>query len=132
MDILNVLLVLCLISCSSSMILQHNPLHRTLRKASDEKVKSSNSNDKTSHSTIKNAENLFMCISDNCYLITEFKIMADNSFSCEEQHIMIELVSLKKLNLTDEKKVIVGYLTQKGTIVDSQEYSTVCKLVKRY
>ena len=116
------------------MILHHNRLHRTIRKVPDEKdqkAKSINLNDKNIHSKIKNVENIFTCISDNCYSIKEFYILAENYFSCEEEHILIELLSLNKLNLTDEKKVIVGYLTQAGTIVETQEYSTVCKLVKR-
>ncbi len=138
MKILFFLLISSLIGYATCISLHQNPFYKNFKKVSDNAYDeiidktNNNLNEKNKNSNIKNAQNLFMCINDRCYSIQEYKILPENYFSCLEKNIFIELSSLKKYNLTEENKEIVGYLTESRTIVESQEMYTFCKRIKRY
>jgi hypothetical protein len=99
--------------------------HRSLKKGKTDNAQSSNSNH-----MITNVKNLFTCITENnCYLIKEYKIATDNTFSCYDLNIMIELPTLR--NLTEENKIPFGFLTRDRSVVDSQETTSTCHRIKR-
>ena len=73
--------------------------------------------------------NLFVCISDSCHSVKEYKIASDNTFSCYHQNILIELITLK--NISHDNKMPYGFLTRDRTIVESKDTTTTCQRIKR-
>ncbi len=122
----NILLILPLIGFVNSMYL-HTPSHKSFRKTKFERNENNiNTNDK-----ITNAKNLFACISEgSCHSITEYRISSENSFSCYDQNILIDLTSLK--NLTEGNKMPYGFLTRDRAIIESQTTTRTCLRIKRY
>ena len=128
-------LVLSFIGFVSCMVFNRNHYHRIFSKHDNNENtqndhRNNRLNDKNVNSKIKNAQDLFICLADRCYSIQEYRILPENTFSCHEKNILVELLTLKNYNITD--KAIEGYLTQTRTIVASQEISTICQIVKRY
>ena len=130
---MKILILFNLLGIITCMVVYQNPFYKTFKKNFDKTENESkvykNNHDKM-NSKIKNAQNLFMCIGENCYSIQEFRILPENTFSCHEKNILIDILTLKKFNQT-ENDGIYGFLTQSRTIVHDQEISDICKKIKR-
>ena len=80
---------------------------------------------------LTNVKDLFICGSQACKIVEEFRVNNNNTFNCHEQNIGIDFY-VYSANKT--KEFMFGYISTgyRARILDQQSYSKTCMRLKRF